>query len=318
MTHPILPYSDAKIAEIRSWVTKCPTWLDARNKIADKLGTHPDNVTKMHKRHSFWDVSTAPVIDKPAPRPLRRLFLDIETSPNIVMSWRIGYKINLSHDNILHERAVICACWSWDGEDEVHFSHWDKDQNDRAVLEPLIKAMEEADEIVYQNGDRFDLPWVKTRCLWHKILTRPSYKTVDTLQWARKNFYFNSNKLDYIAQFLGVGGKLKTEFGLWKSIVLDKDAKALKRMVVYCQNDIVILKKVWKRLSEVMPHKTHAGVLAGKDKWTCPRTGSTNVHTSKTRVTANGTIQYEMHCKDSGCYYTIGATAHAAYKAAKS
>ena len=33
--------------------------------------------------------------------PIKRLFWDIETSPNVVLSWRIGYKINLDHDNIL-------------------------------------------------------------------------------------------------------------------------------------------------------------------------------------------------------------------------
>lgn len=256
-------------------------------------------------------------LDTPAPRPIRRLFIDLETAPNLVLSWRVGHKINLDYANILKERAIICACWSWEGEAKVHHAEWSKDQNDKPVLGPLLKAMDEADEVVGHNLDRFDVPWVKTRCLFHKLPTFPAYKTVDTLQWARRKFYFNSNRLDYIAQFLGLGGKLKTEFGLWKAIVLDKDAKALKRMVMYCQHDVTLLKRVWARLAEVMPHKTHVGVLAGKQPWSCPHCGSTNVKVSKTRTTAKGGVQYQMVCNDCGRFYTISAAAYRAYREAK-
>ncbi len=314
---PSLPYTDDKIAQIRSWTKGCPTWLEARDVVVKKLGIHPDNATKMHRRHGFWDAATAPKpITQPA-RAIRRLFLDIETSPDVVMTWRIGFKINISHDSILKERAIICACWSWEEEDKVHYAHWDKDQNDKVILAPLLAAINEADEIVMHNGDRFDLPWVKTRCLFHGLPTLPSHKTVDTLQWARRKFYFNSNKLDYIAKFLGIGGKIKTEFGLWKDIVLHDCPKAMKRMVTYCQYDVTLLKKVWKRLAQVMPHKTHVGVLAGKDKWTCPFDGSTNVALDKTRVSASGSISYYMTCRDCSRYYTISEAAYQAYRAAK-
>lgn len=324
MTKPSLSYPPSRIAEIRSWTKDCLTWLEARAVIAAKLGVDADNVTKMHRRHQFWSCplgtqtlrGTGPTVDI-VPRAIRRLFLDIETSPNVVTSWRIGRKIDLIPDNILHERKVICACWSWDGEDKVHFAHWDKGQNDKVIFTPLLKAIAEADEIVYHNGERFDMPWVKTRCLFHGLPTLPDHKGVDTLQWARRKFYFNSNKLDYIARFLGIGSKLKTEFGLWKAIVFDHDADALKRMVTYCQNDVVLLKKVWARLAAVLPHKTHVGVLAGGAAWSCPFDGSTNVRVSKTRVTARGGAQYQMVCADCGRYYSISATAHRAYREAK-
>lgn len=317
MSKPILPYTPARIAEIRSWVKGCSTWLEARDIIASKLGVHKDNVTKMHNRHMFWDESIAPKVDVTAPRAIRRLFLDIETSPDVVMTWRIGFKININHDSILKERAIICACWSWDGEDKVHYAHWDKEQDDKIILVPLLEAIAEADEIVYHNGERFDMPWVKTRCLFHKLPTLPTHKGVDTLQWARRKFYFNSNKLDYIARFLGIGSKLKTGFGLWRAIVLDHDDKALKEMVIYCQNDVVLLKKVWARLAQVMPHKTHAGVLAGGEKWCSPFTGTKRVNVSKTRATAAGGLQYQMKDLTNGQYYTIGAAAYKAYKKAK-
>ncbi len=50
----------------------------------------------------------------------RRLFFDIEVSPNIVFSWRAGYNLNIDPDNIIEERKIICVCWKWEGKDEVH------------------------------------------------------------------------------------------------------------------------------------------------------------------------------------------------------
>jgi hypothetical protein len=48
------PYTPQKIAEIRSWVKDCPTWLEAREVLLKRLSIAPDNVTKMQKRHVFW------------------------------------------------------------------------------------------------------------------------------------------------------------------------------------------------------------------------------------------------------------------------
>lgn len=316
----VRPYDAKKIASLRALVAGCPTWVLARERLVEKLKIHPDNATKMNRRHGFWvesDHPTPKLVDKGAARKLRRLFLDIETSPNVVLSWRIGYKINIDHDNLLTERAIICACWKWEGESVVHSAQWDKDQNDKSMLAAVLAAIDEADEIVMHNGDSFDLPWVKTRCLLHGLQTLPAYKTVDTLQWARRRFYFNSNRLDYIAKFLGLGGKIKTEFGLWKEIVLRRDAAAMQRMIDYCKKDVVLLEQVWRRLSEVMPHKSHAGVLAGGERWSCPKDGSTNVYLRQLRSTAAGVVRYEMRCRDCGSYYTIGEPAYEAFLAAQ-
>jgi hypothetical protein len=250
---------------------------------------------------------------KPITKP-RRLFFDIETSPNVVLSWRIGYKINLDHDNILNERAIICIGYKWEGDDTVYALHWDQHQDDKAMLTRFIAIANEADELVAHNGDGFDLPWVKTRCIYHGLPTMPDYKTVDTLQWARRRFLFNSNRLDYIAKFLGMGGKLKTEFGLWKAIVLKNDRKALARMIEYCKKDVALLEQVWLRMSKHVGHKTHAGVYGGLDKWTCPRTGSKNVKKQKTRITAAGARQHQMQSLDDGSYYTISDRAFAGYQ----
>jgi uncharacterized protein YprB with RNaseH-like and TPR domain len=162
---------------------------------------------------------------------IKRLFFDIETAPNIGLFWEAGYKKTISPDNIIKERAIICICYKWEHEDEVHSLTWDKNQNDKKMLEQFVKVANEADELVGHNGDRFDLPWIRTRCLLHNIPMFPNYTTVDTLKVSRSKFKFNSNKLDYIAQVLGIGKKIHTGFDLWKKIVLDKDKEAKTAIV---------------------------------------------------------------------------------------
>lgn len=244
---------------------------------------------------------------------MNRLYCDIEVSPDIAFTWRIGYKINLNYDNILKERAIICIGYKWEHEKQAKILVWDKNQDDKAMLKEFIDIASLADEVVMHNGDRFDLPWIRTRCLFHGVKMMPDFKTIDTLQWARRKFYFNSNRLDYLGKFMGFGGKIKTEFDLWKRIVLQNDNKALKAMCDYCKRDVVMLQDVHTKLADYMPHKTHVGVLKGKDKWTSPFNGGTNVVFNKKKVTAGGSKSYQMQCKDTGRYYTINESVHSAY-----
>ena len=140
---------------------------------------------------------------------------------------------------------------------------------------------------------------------WSGIPSKPI--TIDTLKRARGNFKFNSNRLDYIAQFLGVGAKMDTGgFDLWKD-VMKGDKKALKKMVRYCERDVEILQKVHDKLAPHVPHTGHEGVKQGNEKWTCPHCGSKEVKQHKYRTTASGVEKYQMKC--SGCkrFYTISA-----------
>lgn len=244
---------------------------------------------------------------------MKRMYFDIEVSPNVGLFWRPGFNQRITFDQIVQERKIICICWKWEGEPVTHSVAWDKNMDDKKMLIRFSKEADLADEIVghYVNG--FDMPWFRTRCLYHGLNPLPAYKTVDTKAMAAKNFLFNSNALNYIGQFLGEGKKIDTDYDMWKDITLRNDRKQLRRMVDYCIQDVVLLEKVYKRLQAWTPAKTHSGVLSGLDKWSCPRCASENVKKSKTRVTAAGTIQHQMVCRDCGGYFSISNTAHSQY-----
>lgn len=230
------------------------------------------------------------------------LIFDIETSFNIGIFWRTGYNQTIQHDDIITERAIICVSWKWEDEDEVYSLTWDKNQSDKQLLKEFIKELNKADEIIAHNGDRFDIKWLRTRCLKHKLPMFPKYQSIDTLKQARGQFNFNSNKLDYIAQFLKVGAKTKHDGKpMWKKIILKNDPVALKKMVKYCENDVLILEKVYKRFKEHTQPKINKAVLAGEHKFQCPRCTNPHVYINKTITTASGVIKRYMHCKKDGC-----------------
>jgi len=240
----------------------------------------------------------------------KRLFFDIETSPNIGMFWTAGYRQNINHDNIIKERAIICICYKWEGEDKVYSLTWDNNQDDKKMLQKFVEIANEANELVGHNGDKYDLAWIRTRCLYHEIPMFPTYVTIDTLKQARSKFKFNSNKLDYISKFLGLGEKIHTGFDLWKEILLNKNKQALNDMVTYCINDVILLEKVYNKMSLYFPHKTHFGVLSGEEKSSCPHCISVNMIFSKRRLSAAGTSRVQLQCKDCGKYHTVSNTTY--------
>ncbi len=227
----------------------------------------------------------------------RRLFFDIETSPNVVYSWRVGFKISLSPDNIIEERAVVCIGYKWEGESKIHSLRWDGRGNDKRMLEEFIPTLESAHEVVAHYGDKFDLPWLRARAAYHGIPMSAYIKSVDTKAQSSRGFYFNSNRLDYLAQFFGFGKKMKTDYELWIR-VMDEEKDALAYMVKYCKQDVRILEKVYQYLETYNKPKTHVGVMNGKGKWTCPTCASDNTKRMLDEVTVAGTRQVRMKCLD--------------------
>jgi uncharacterized protein YprB with RNaseH-like and TPR domain len=181
------------------------------------------------------------------------LFYDIEVGPNVVYSWRIGNKVNLSTDTIISERQILCISYKWRGDSKVHSLTWNG-SDDKELMIKFAAIMNTADEVIGHNSDKYDVKFVRTRCLVHGVPLNVKFNQLDTLKFARAGFAFNSNKLDYISQYLGLGAKIKTDFQLWKD-VLNGSKEALDRMVKYCNQDVLVLEKVYETLQPYSPRK---------------------------------------------------------------
>ena len=245
------------------------------------------------------------------------LHYDIETAYGIAKAWRPGWKIRLSQDNFITHPRIICISYKWDGSDEVHSLRWDSNQCDKIMIENFIPILNEADFIVGHNADKFDFPWIKTRALFHDLSMYPKYKSVDTLKIARYKHNFPSNRLDDIGEYLNLGRKIKVDFKLWDRVILEKSEEALDDMVTYCEQDVLLLEKIYNKLTKFELPTLHNGVLQGTSTLSSPYTGGTNIELVKTTTSKAGTIKHTMICKDSSKYFEMSNTIYNKFKELK-
>lgn len=242
------------------------------------------------------------------PNKFKRLFFDIEVSPNVVYSWNIG-ETRLSHDNIIKERAIICICYKFEGDSKIHSLTWNKG-DDKKLLEDFSKIINSADEVIGHNGDNFDIKWIKARAIYHRISIIPDIQSIDTLKIARKGFRFNSNKLDYLGQYLGLGKKIDHGgFALWKE-VLNNSKPALDKMVKYCKQDVNLLEKVFQALNKYTLPKAHIALYNGGSILDCPNCSSKRTISNGLRITATGLSKRRLQCLDCGKYFSIPETTY--------
>jgi len=205
------------------------------------------------------------------------LILDIETAPLEAWVWGL-YDQNVSLDQIINCGYVLSYSCKWFGKAGViydsifnHKEQFKKDpRNDVCIAKTVHALMDEADIIIAHNGDGFDIKWLNTIFLKHGLKPVSPFKTIDTLKIARSHFKFPSNKLDYIAQALGVGSKLKHEgFKLWIKC-MNGDEKAWKKMEQYNKRDVYILENVYKKLRPFIKNHPNLALYQEEEKPTCP------------------------------------------------
>jgi DNA-directed RNA polymerase subunit M/transcription elongation factor TFIIS len=242
----------------------------------------------------------------------RRLFFDLETSPCQAIVWRPGRKVFIPPEAILVENAIICACWKWEGKKKIHSLTWDENHDDRAMLEEFVGVMNAAGEIVAHNGDSFDIPWVRGRCLYHRIPMAPDFMSVDTLKLTRKYFYLNSRRLDYLGKHIGLGGKRPMALEDWKRVINGNEA-ALKKMVSYCKRDVGMLAEIFRIINPYVPPRSNRAEHVDS----CPECGSERTIVNKHRLTAAGYPKTQFQCRDCGKFHTIASSRFAKSRATR-
>jgi len=179
-------------------------------------------------------------------RPSQRiLFLDIETSPNEARVW--GY-YDQNVIEILKERELLSFAYKWQGEKTIHV-HSKEELKTKDLLRKLHDILDEADVIIGHNSKKFDIRMVNTFFVRNDFSPPSPYQQIDTLQIARAKFRFNSNHLNDLGEFLGLGKKVETGgYKLWKNC-LAGNKKSWKLMRKYNKVDVALLEKVYDKLS---------------------------------------------------------------------
>lgn len=234
--------------------------------------------------------------------------IDIETAPISGLSWTI-YDTNLIH--VLEPTFILCYAIKWLGQKRVtthalcDFDGYAKNKKtDKALCGLLWKDLDRADVVIAHNGDAFDIKKINSRLAVHGFKPPSPFKQIDTLKIARRNFKFDSNKLDNIGGYLEVGHKLPhTGKHLWLGC-MNGDPKAWRMMRRYNAQDVVLLEKVYEKVKSW--DRSHPNLAVYDDTLGCPVCRST--HTRKNGFHVNKTRKAQRHhCQDCGHWF-LGAT----------
>lgn len=236
----------------------------------------------------------------------RIILWDIETTQNLAAVFRLANNDYINAENIWQERYVVCAAWKELGSSKVNAvsviddpKRYAKDpHDDYHVLATLHKVLSEADVIIAHNGDSFDIKFTEARMLIQGFPPLPPITKIDTLKAAKDRFLFNANNLNYLGQILKVGKKVPTTPGLWLK-VLNGDKNAIKEMVKYNKQDVILLEKVFLKLQPYIANHVNRQLYGEAG---CPRCGSLKVQSRGVHRAITQTYQ-RFQCQSCGGWF---------------
>lgn len=225
---------------------------------------------------------------------MKILALDIENSYTQAGVWSLWGQ-NVYIDQILKSGYMLCWAARFVGEKKMHFYR----TGSEGFLTELHKLLDEADAVLTFNGKRHDIPWINKEFIKSGLTPPSPYKHIDLLETAKKQFKFESNKLQFLVQELGLGSKEEHEgFPLWIKC-MNGDEKAWKTMTTYNKKDVILLEDLYDKLKPwIANHPNHN--LYGATS-VCPNCGSSHVQKRGTYKTQTG-IYSRIACMNCGAW----------------
>lgn len=208
------------------------------------------------------------------------LFFDIETMANLAYVWG-----KYEQDVIAYNRHwyMLSFAYKWLGEKKTYvralpdYPLYKKDQfSDYALIKELWDLFDEADVVVAHNGASFDVKKANSRFMKWKLPPPSPYKIIDTKLVAKRYTKQDSNKLDDLGDYFGIGRKINTGgFSLWLECEAG-DMKAWGKMKKYNIQDVVLLEKVYLAMLPFMTNHPNMNLYSGT-LHNCPNCSSYNV-----------------------------------------
>ena len=229
---------------------------------------------------------------------MRKLYLDIETTPHVAFVWRL-FDENVGLNQLIEPTRMLCVAWKFDGDEGTQFAaEWQKGGHDRMV-QRIYAAVDEADAVVHYNGTTFDERHLNREFLELGLTPPSKAATIDLYRTIKTRFRFASGKLEHVAATMELReGKLKTDFTLWRRVMAgDKTARA--EMEAYNREDVELLVDLYDALLPWIDKHPNAALYEDDVEMRCTRCASVNLIKDGFARTTAGIFQ-RYGCRDCG------------------
>lgn len=225
--------------------------------------------------------------------------MDIETAPNLATVWGL-FNQNIALNQLLKPGYTLCWAAKWHKDEELIYSSI-LDGHKR-MIRRIHKLLSQADAVCHYNGNKFDIPTLNKEFMLLGLSPPTPAKQIDLLETARHRFRLASNKLDFVAQSLGLGCKHPHKgHELWLECMA-KNREAFETMEAYNKQDVLLLEKVYDRLLPWIDKHPNRSVL--DDTFCCPKCGSKSYHQRGEAVQVTGRYM-RYQCQDCGGWFRL-------------
>lgn len=232
--------------------------------------------------------------------PINILIVDLETAPRLAYVWGF-WNTNVGLNQTLSSTYIMSYSAKWLGDDGVVYNET-RNEDDKQLCQELAVLFDTADMVIAHNGNKFDIPIVRARCVLHGIKPWSPVKQIDTLKVAKREFRFDRNSLAYLAEYLGVEAKEEHKnfpgFELWSECIRG-NPEAWKEMRKYNIQDVETLEQVYLKLRPWMTNHPNIGVLQEDNKPLCGKCGSSHLQRRGYTTTNVGKYQ-RFQCMGCG------------------
>lgn len=229
-----------------------------------------------------WKNSTTTDLIPPPSAGPKILVFDIETAPYTSFTWSL-FKTNVI--DVKEEWYMLSFAYGWyDIETQTlgpvqwvglpqdpKFKAWSAD--DSYIINRLWTLFDEAEIVVGQNHERFDMKKGQERMFIHKMTPPAPYATLDTKRIWKQNFS-GSASLKYMTRKADVAMKQPNRgFEMWKDCMADV-AQGWTEMEEYNVADVVATAELFTRLIPWIDTPISRTVNFGHYKpgdWTCKK-----------------------------------------------
>lgn len=179
--------------------------------------------------------------------------------------------------------VCLCVGYKWLDKPKVHVPTI-LDGSSRGMLddEHLLRTFAEvynsADYVVAHYGMYYDIPFLQTRLLKHRLPPLDhKIPLVDTWWVARKTLKLYNNRLDTLAKYLDVEhSKTPLTPDDWIQAA-HGSRKSLKYIVEHCKFDVLVLQECFERLRPFIKNEPIRGLFLEAEPNSCISCGSTKL-----------------------------------------